>query len=84
MTNAHDQVHVDRPSVVSRTVFVETSGVRSTDFRLSPETKRGLFDNGVTAASKFLSTWDFPAWQRRYGARCSHTETSPALVASPA
>ena len=69
MTNAHDQMHVDRPSVVSRTVFVETSGVRSTDFRLSPAVKRGLFDNGVAAASKFLGTWDFPAWQRSYGAQ---------------
>jgi NTE family protein len=74
MTNAHDQVHVDRPSVVSRTVFVETSGVRSTDFRLSPELKRGLFDNGVSAATKFLGAWDFPAWQRTFG---------PTLVGAP-
>lgn len=85
MTNAHDQVHVDRPSVVSRTVFVETSGVRSTDFRLSPETKRGLFDNGVAAATKFLSSWDFPAWRRLYGATCAHTDAqSPVLVGTPA
>jgi NTE family protein len=73
MTNAHDQVHVDRPSVVSRTVFVETSGVRSTDFRLSPETKRGLFDNGVAAATKFLAGWDFPTWRRLYGDRAYAT-----------
>ncbi|PUA83009.1 patatin-like phospholipase family protein [Nocardioides currus] len=68
MTNAHDQVHVDRPSVTSRTVFVETSGVRSTDFRLSCAAKRGLFDNGVEAASRFLRTWDFEEWRRTYAA----------------
>lgn len=85
MTNAHDQVHVDRPSVVSRTVFVETSGVRSTDFRLSPATKRGLFDNGVAAATKFLLSWDFPTWRRLYGAKCAHTNAqSPTLVGTPA
>jgi NTE family protein len=77
MTNAHDQVHVDRPSVISRTVFVETSGVRSTDFRLSLECKRGLFDNGVTAANKFLASWDFPAWRQTYGAKTSASATSP-------
>jgi len=81
MTNAHDQVHVDRPSVISRTVFVETSGVRSTDFRLSLETKRGLFDNGVAAATKFLSSWDFPGWQRTYGAAPAG---SPTRVGAPA
>ncbi|WP_167880538.1 patatin-like phospholipase family protein [Nocardioides guangzhouensis] len=72
MTNAHDQIHVDQPSVASRTIFVETSGVRSTDFRLDPETKRRLFDNGADAATDFLASWDYDAWRAAY---------APALVA---
>ena len=66
MANAHDQIYVDQPSVSSRTIFVETSGVSSTDFRLAPETKRRLFDNGSAAASSFLDTWDYARWRRAY------------------
>lgn len=66
MTNAHDQVLEDLPSVASRTVFVPTAGVRSTDFRLSPEAKRGLFDKGAGAAASFLETWDFARWRREH------------------
>lgn len=82
MTNAHDQVHVDRPSVVSRTVFVETSGVRSTDFRLSPETKRGLFDNGAAAATRFLREWDFEDWRGTYAAATTAVADVRALAAT--
>lgn len=67
MTNAHDRIVEERPSVVSRTVFVETDGVRSTDFRLSPRVKRRLFDHGVEAATSFLDRWDFDAWRRQHG-----------------
>ncbi len=66
MTNAHDQLYVDQPSVCARTVFVETSGVRTTDFRLSQDVKRGLFANGVRSARDFLTSWDFDEWRRRY------------------
>ena len=66
MTNAHDQIYVDQPSVSSRTVFVETSGVRSTDFHLAPEVKEGLFANGVRAAETFLAGWSYDAWRTAY------------------
>jgi len=66
MTNAHDQLYVDQPSVCARTVFVETTGVRTTDFRLTQEVKRGLFANGVRSARDFLAGWDFADWRRRY------------------
>jgi NTE family protein len=66
MTNAHDQMYVDQPSVCDRTVFVETSGVHTTDFHLSETAKRGLFANGVRSATSFLAGWDFAEWQRRY------------------
>lgn len=67
MTNAHDQLYVDQESVTSRTVFVDASGVSSTDFKLSPDIKQTLFAKGATAATDFLSTWDFAAWQAKFG-----------------
>jgi NTE family protein len=67
MTNAHDQMYVDQASVASRTIFVETSGVRSTDFRLSTQAKQQLFANGARSAHQFLDSWDYDAWRRTYG-----------------
>ena len=67
MASAHDQVYVDKESVCSRTVFVDTSGVSSTDFHLSDSTKQDLHDRGVAAAQKFLSTWNFNTWKQQYG-----------------
>jgi NTE family protein len=67
MVSAHDQLHVDQDSVCSRTVFVDASGVSSTDFHLSEATKKELFTKGATAATDFLATWDFAAWKQQYG-----------------
>ena len=40
--------------------------MRSTDFRLEPETKQRLFDNGSAAAEAFLDTWDYARWRQLY------------------
>jgi NTE family protein len=66
MMSAHDQLYVDRESVCARTVFIDTTGVNSTNFHLSAATKQGLFDKGAAAATEFLGTWDFEAWKRTY------------------
>ncbi len=66
MTNAHDQMYVDQESVSSRTIFVETTGVRATDFRMPTETKQRLFDAGARSARAFLERWDYADWRRRY------------------
>src|SRR3954453_10284956 len=55
MMSAHDQLHIDRDSICARTVFVDTTGVSSTNFRLSGAEKRRLFDNGASAAREFLT-----------------------------
>lgn len=74
MTSAHDQLYVDQESVCSRTVFVDTSGVSSTNFRLSEQEKAGLFNKGAAAATNFLTTWDFEAWKRTY---CDSAQLAP-------
>jgi NTE family protein len=40
------------PSKASRTIFVDSLGLSATDFHLSAEDQKRLFDNGVTAAKK--------------------------------
>jgi NTE family protein len=61
----HDQMHVDDPCVAERTIFVDTSGVRATDFDLDPETQDRLYEKGHRAATRFLESWDFEAYLRR-------------------
>ena len=66
MTNFHDQMYLDQPSVVDRTIFVDCGKLRATDFDLTDSDKRMLFDNGRAAAEKFLSNWDFDAYKAKY------------------
>ncbi|CAM5409474.1 hypothetical protein SALBM135S_01420 [Streptomyces alboniger] len=65
MTGAHDQFHVDRACVRDRTVFVDTTGVRATDFGISKAQTERLYVNGRTAARQFLAAWDFQEWLNR-------------------
>lgn len=73
MCSAHDQLYVDQESVCARTVFVDTSGVSSTDFKLSAATKQGLFDKGAAKGHEFLGTFSFDAWKSQYA-----TQAAPA------
>jgi NTE family protein len=66
MTNAHDQMHLDEPSVLDRTVFVDTFGVKSTDFHLDAETRDALFAKGLAAGQKFLDAWSFDRYLDTY------------------
>jgi NTE family protein len=66
MTNAHDQMYVSDPSFSSRTIFVDTTGYKATDFHLTNADKAILFDNGTEAGKAFLSTWDWAAWKAQY------------------
>jgi len=67
MTSAHDQRYIDQESVAARTVFVDTTGVKATDFTISHELKTGLFDSGNRAAGRFLDGWDFGRWTDQFG-----------------
>jgi NTE family protein len=59
MTNFHDQMHIDDPSVLARTMFVDTQHVKATDFDIDEPSQDMLFTNGELGAGKFLSKWDF-------------------------
>jgi NTE family protein len=43
--------------VGARTIYVDTMGVSSTDFGLTPDLRDKLFANGQAAAGTFLSAW---------------------------
>lgn len=72
MTGFYDRMHVDRDDVTARTIFVDTGKVRATDFSIDSAAQNMLFQNGRTAALKFLDgapgqpAWDWEAYKRSY------------------
>ena len=62
-TSFHDRIHLDDESVLARTIFVDTFGVKATDFDLDRADQTRLFGSGRRAATKFLDgTEDYPPW----------------------
>ena len=62
MTGFYDQLHIDDPATTARTIFVDTLGVRATDFEIGPQTQRALYLSGRSAARQFLRRFDFDAY----------------------
>jgi NTE family protein len=66
MTGFFDSMHLDDPSVIARTVFVDTFQVKATDFDLDDATRDRLYESGRTSAAKFLQSWDFEQYIETY------------------
>ncbi len=65
--NGNDQIHLADPCVMERTIFVDTSGVGSENFELTPAQQQELFTNGQAAATSFLATWKWDEYVKRCG-----------------
>jgi NTE family protein len=80
MMSFHDRLHLDDPSVLARTMFVDTTGVSPIDFDISKRTQQRLYDNGRVAAEKFLDgapghpKWDFGSYVSQF--RSGRQETA--------
>lgn len=66
MTGFYDQMHIEEPSVLARTIFVDTFGVKATEFGLDADTATRLYDSGRHAATKFLARWNFQDYIERF------------------
>jgi NTE family protein len=56
MQSWHDQMHLNDPAVLKRTIFVDTFGVNATDFSIDKPTQQKLFDSGRAGAERFLAS----------------------------
>lgn len=63
MMGAHDRMYISHPQASSRTIFIDTSNYRSTDFRLTARDKQSLYGLGLAGGNKFLATWDWEKWK---------------------
>lgn len=62
----HDRARLSLPHVRARTVEVDTSEVSILDFDLSAAQREGLYVAGREATRRFLESWDFDAYVRRF------------------
>ncbi|MFD0670552.1 patatin-like phospholipase family protein [Cohnella sp. GCM10027633] len=56
MLSAHDQRYIEQHDR-ARTIKIPALGVRTTQFNLSPELSRELYDSGLEAGRKFFKQW---------------------------
>jgi NTE family protein len=78
MTSFHDQIHIDEPSTLARTTFVDTLGVRATAFDIDEKIQDLLFTSGRKATTEFLRGWDFERYVREF--RAADAVELPELV----
>jgi NTE family protein len=85
MTGFYDRMHINDPSALVRTIFVDTMKVRATDFGIDAQTQQQLYDNGRKAAEQFLDgapglpAWNWDSYLATYGTRHAvEASTKPA------
>jgi len=84
LTGFYDRMHIDKPDVLARTIFIDTGGVKSTNFDIDKATQQMLYDNGRTAALRFLdgdSThpgWNFDSYIKTFRAPTATPTASSA------
>ena len=66
MMVGHDQADLRKPWVAARSIAVDTERVNVVDFDIEPAAQRALYDNGRVAAERFMATWDWEDYLRRY------------------
>jgi NTE family protein len=72
MADAHDQMHLDDPCTLRRTIFVDTMTLKATDFDITRQQQEQLHANGRHGAEKFLETWDFAKYWAECGVELEH------------
>jgi NTE family protein len=65
MMEAHDRLYLQNDTF-ARTIPIPTLGVGTTEFNISPERVRALYDSGHEAAKTFLEHWDPASYAERF------------------
>lgn len=81
---AHDRLYLEK-ATYARTIPIPTLGVGTTEFDITPERTRALYDSGYQAACGFLDHWDFAAYieEFRRGKEHSRRQDLIATLRSP-
>ncbi|MDQ4049723.1 MAG: patatin-like phospholipase family protein [Actinomycetota bacterium] len=58
MMAAHERLYLEK-ATYARTIPIPTLGIGTTEFDITPERVRALYESGRNATSEFLDHWDF-------------------------
>jgi NTE family protein len=87
MMVGHDQAELRKPWVAARSIPVDTEQVNVVDFDIEPAAQTALYGGGRAAAERFLETWDWDDYRRRYRSASdpdeTHVDVGELGVASP-
>jgi NTE family protein len=72
MMEAHDRLYVEQ-ATYARTIAIPTLGVGTTEFTITPDRVRELYDSGFGAASEFLAQWNFAKYIEEYRSGKQHS-----------
>ena len=72
MMEAHDRLYLEKATFV-RTIPIPTLGISTTEFDITPERVRMLYESGRKAALDFLDRWDFEAYKAQYRSGKDHS-----------
>ena len=72
MMEAHDRLYLEKATFV-RTIPIPTLGVGTTEFDITPERVRAIYESGRKAAFDFLDRWDFEAYKAEYRSGKEHS-----------
>lgn len=78
MMEAHDRLYLEK-ATYARTIPIPTLGVGTTEFDITPERVRALYDSGHRAASEFLDHWDFAAYIEEFRRGKEHSRRQDLL-----
>jgi NTE family protein len=61
-----DRAYLNQPWVSARTIRIDSTRVGLLDFGITPAETQALYQSGYQATKNFLSTWDWPAYLKRF------------------
>jgi NTE family protein len=81
MMAAHDRMYLDQ-ATYARTIAIPTLGVGTTEFEITPDRVKALYDSGHQAATDFIANWDFKAYieEFRRGKEHHRSDAVPTLA----
>lgn len=59
LVSNQDNAYIDEPCTVRRTIFVPAGDVSPIDFDITAEHRDALYQQGLQAGQRFLTTWNF-------------------------
>ncbi|HEY7629226.1 MAG TPA: patatin-like phospholipase family protein [Thermoleophilaceae bacterium] len=80
MMEAHDRLYVEKAQY-ARTIPIPTLGVGTTEFNITPERTKALYESGRKAAEDFLKSWDFEAYKAAFRSGTEPPSRRESLVA---